>query len=42
MQILHFFFLSLWVIMRTCAIETVHSAVYQRLDHMVWNNYFFE
>ncbi len=38
MQILHFFFLSLWVIMRTCAIDTVHSAVYQGLDHMVGDN----
>ena len=38
MQILHFFFLSLWVIIRTCAINPTHRAVYQRLDHMVWDN----
>ena len=31
MQILHFFFLSLWVIMRTCAITSTYHAVYQCL-----------
>ena len=38
MQILHFFFLSLWVIIRTCAINPTHRAVYQHLDYMAEGN----